>query len=817
MKKQKLLNQTYLMNYNPNQTQIQDQINEIERSLKLIIDKGQITEIRAIGKGKDRYTESGYFDDIRKMAVKAISITEYANGVYFIPNPINPDLLSRRVNQTQKYPENTTIDNDIIHRNWLLIDCDPERPTEISSTEAEHQVSLNKAREIREMLSTKGWGDPVIASSGNGAHLMYRIDLPVDDNGLVKNVLNALSLLFSDSQIKVDTSVNNPARIWKLYGTWARKGDDTTERPHRKAQILWDETPEELTTVLKSQLEDIARLIPEKPVKSMKMKSVQNGFDLEAWISKHNLDVEGPYEWNDGQKWILNTCPWNSDHTNKSAFILQFPNGAISAGCHHDGCRKHNWQSLRSLYEPDYEPNKRNFALTDYGNAERLVAKFGENIRYCTQQKTWYIWNGKHWTEDDTGELFRLAKRTVRSIYDEAKSAKDDDKRREIAQWAINSENEKRIKAMIELAQSEEGIPIRKNEMDSDHYLLNCQNGALDLKTGKLLLFNRDCYITKIIPIAWKGIDYSNDLWNNVLNDWTGGDDKMLNFLQCAVGYSITGDTREEVLFFIHGPTSTGKSTFIESIKNTLGEYTKTADFEAFLKRTASGGARNDIARLAGSRIVISIEVDKGKKLAESLIKSITGNDTITCRYLYKEAFEFKPTFALWLVANDSPDVDPDDEAMWRRILRVPLDKSIPKEKRNKNLKYELAEPEVCSAILTWAVNGCLKWQSEGIKIPASVQESTEDYRKEVDPFMAFFDEACVVKAEAWESTNMLYNAYQLWADNNGETKLINNKPLTHRLRKIGCRPKTRRSGGSTTRGWLGMKVLQEYQCPRIH
>ncbi len=427
------------------------------------------------------------------------------------------------------------------------------------------------------------------------------------------------------------------------------------------------------------------------------------------------------------------------------------------------------------------------------------------------------MWCGKRWVEDDTGEITRLAKATVRSIYTEAQRTDNDDRRRETVQWAIKSENEKRIKAMIELAQSEPGIPIRTEELDTDPYLINCQNGTLDLESGKLLPHRRENLITKIIPVEWKGLDYKSNLWEGVLLDWTGNDNKMKEFLQRAVGYSITGDTSEEVLFFIHGPTASGKSTFIEAVKTALGDYTKTADFEAFLKRTFSGGARNDIARLAGSRIVISIEVDKGKRLAEGLIKMITGGDTVTSRFLYHEAFEFKPTFALWLVANDAPDVDPDDDAMWRRILRIPFEHSIPKEKQDKNVKKMLRDPEAGSAILAWVVDGCMKWQKDGLKVPEKVIQSTEAYRSEVDPLRAFFKDACVINPndiKSWESTIRLYNAYHLWANNSGEAKLDNNKPLLNRLRSLGCIPISKRENGNVSRGWAGVKINDGY---RVH
>ena len=678
-------------NYTPNADECQSHIDEIERSLKLILDEDQVTEIRAFGKNGSRYTEAGFFNDLTKMAEAAARITEYADCVYFMPNPIDPALFSSRANHTKEFPNTTTGDSDITERRWLLIDCDPVRPAGVSASNHEKENAFKKVIQIRQMLTERGWPKPITANSGNGYHLMYRINLPAQDDGLVKRALEALSLLFSDDNVKVDTVVHNPSRIWKLYGTWARKGDNTEERPHRKAGIIWDDTPDKLELVTKQQLEELARLVPEKP-KTASQKKYNGQFDLESWIAEHNLKVSGPHSWDKGgQKWVFGVCPWNSEHTNSSAFLIQFADGALAAGCHHDGCKDHNWQSLRKLYEPDYDSKPKNFALTDYGNAERLVAQHGENIRYSPQQRVWFVWDGKRWAADDTGEIIRLAKSTVRLIPTEAQKVENDDRRRETIQWGIKSENERRIKATIDLAQSEPNIPIRIEDMDANPYLLNCQNGVIDLRTGTLLPFDRGYYITKMAPIEWKGVEYRNDLWIQAINDWTGGVESMKEFLQCAVGYSITADTREEVLFFVHGPTSTGKSTFIESIKTALGDYTKTADFEAFLKRSSAGGARNDIARLAGSRIVISIEVEKGKKLAEGLVKTITGNDTVTCRYLYKEAFEYKPSFSLWLVANDSPDVDPDDEAMWRRILRVPFDRSIRKGDRNKNLKYELA------------------------------------------------------------------------------------------------------------------------------
>ena len=279
--------------------------------------------------------------------------------------------------------------------------------------------------------------------------------------------------------------------------------------------------------------------------------------------------------------------------------------------------------------------------------------------------------------------MLRLAKDTVTSIYSEAAEAPDEKTRTELATWALRSEAVERIKAMLSLAESEPDIPVEPKCLDADPMLLNCDNGTVDLHTGKLREHRRQDLITKLALVIYD-LDARSDLWDEFLSEATGGDDALVIFLQRAAGYSLTGDTSEEVLFFIHGPQAAGKSTFVEAIKTVLGGYATTADFEAFLSRREVGGPRNDIARLAGSRFVASIEVDEGKKLAEGLVKMLTGGDTVTARKLYQEAFEFRPTFKLWLAANHTPRVREDDEAMWRRILTVPFIHTVPKGQRSQ-------------------------------------------------------------------------------------------------------------------------------------
>jgi hypothetical protein len=216
-------------------------IKEIDHAINLLFGPESVVELRAMGV-KKAGTVSGYFDgDHRKELIQAAAmLSGKAPGVYVTLNPVDPTVKARSSNRAQPFAKHTTKDNEILRRTWLPIDFDAKRPSGISATDEEHQAALDRARICRDFLREEGWPDPIYADSGNGAHLLYRIDLPNDQDttGLLKAVLSFLSSKFSDNMVDVDRSVSNPARIWKLYGTLSAKGDHTADRPHRIARIL---------------------------------------------------------------------------------------------------------------------------------------------------------------------------------------------------------------------------------------------------------------------------------------------------------------------------------------------------------------------------------------------------------------------------------------------------------------------------------------------------------------------------------------------------------------------------------------------------
>ena len=326
---------------------------EIGAALPLLFPSKNVIELRAIA---DTAVHSGYFDNLEALVTQALTLDSLpeVQGIYVTLNEVNPALLARRANRVKLRlgrKDATTADADILRRRWFPIDVDPVRPSGVSSTDEEHQAALVRAEEIARFLrSEKGWPDPVLADSGNGAHLLYRVDLPNDDasRDMVKRCLEVLDLLFSDPACCIDTANFNAARIWKLYGTTSRKGDHTLDRPHRVSRVL--SAPEELQRV---SLELLRQLAGALPTEGPSPQGKRNGpFDLRSWLTEHDIRIRSERPWNGGTLYALEECPFSTAH-HDGAFAIQFASGAVFAGCHHQSCGggSQRWQELRNRYD----------------------------------------------------------------------------------------------------------------------------------------------------------------------------------------------------------------------------------------------------------------------------------------------------------------------------------------------------------------------------------------------------------------------------------------------------------------------------------
>jgi putative DNA primase/helicase len=279
----------------------------------------------------------------------------------------------------------------------------------------------------------------------------------------------------------------------------------------------------------------------------------------------------------------------------------------------------------------------------------------------------------------------------------------------------------------------------------------------------------------------------------------------LIAFLQRAVGYSLTGKTGERVIFILYGSGANGKSTLIETIRFMLGGYaSRTPTQTLMIKQT--GSIPNDIARLRGQRFVSAAESEQGQRLAESLIKDLTGNETVSARFMRAEWFEFKPEFKIWLSTNNKPQVTGTDNAIWDRIRLIPFNVTIPPEQRDPKLQDKLRGE--LPGILRWAVQGCLDWQRSGLGVPLEVAEAMKAYRTEMDILKQFISDRCELKRDAEVSKAALHEAFSAWCSENGETEL-SKKEFGGRMKKYGLDEK--KSG--STRYWRGIRLLQRAEA----
>jgi len=325
-------------------------------TLQWIRDPGEIVEIRIIDKQVKPWI--GYFDNFEALvaAIEPLDADPNTKGIYLTLNPINPALLARACNRMGR-GESGTADADVIARHFLYVDLDPVRPSGISATEEEIAFAREKGEKMALFLADIGFTEPLRGESGNGYHLIYRIALNNDDLGkkLVETCLKALHNLYSDSRVHVDTTTANAARISKLYGTITRKGDSTAERPHRMARLLSvgsrDPTPYDT-------LKKLADYYQPEEKKPSETKRVNRDFELRDWLDKFGVGLP---KYAEKQKpgcrffAVFDICPFDSAHTDKSAFIGQKDTGEIFCYCHHNSCggvTRNRWREIRDRYEP---------------------------------------------------------------------------------------------------------------------------------------------------------------------------------------------------------------------------------------------------------------------------------------------------------------------------------------------------------------------------------------------------------------------------------------------------------------------------------
>jgi len=409
-----------------------------------------------------------------------------------------------------------------------------------------------------------------------------------------------------------------------------------------------------------------------------------------------------------------------------------------------------------------YKP-KDDERFTDTGNAEMLAHLYGDQLRYDHRHKRWLVWGDHHWKPDRDGKVSRLAIEAARVRFAMASNVQSESLKKKMAGWAIGSENRTRIEACITIAQKIEPFADAGFDWDTNRMLLGAENGIIDLTIGKLRDGRPEDRITMTTGLYYDP-NAKCPRWEQFIEE-VFDDVELRDWIWRALGYSITGDTTEQVVFMGHGRGGNGKSRFRNAVFTAMGDYAQTTPFSTFALPERS--STNDLAALENARFVDSSETNEGTELNEKRIKAISGEDPMKARYLYQEFIQFVPHLKLWLFVNHRPQVTDDSEGIWRRMRLIPFTKRFAGKDDDKQLGEKLrAEAQ---GILAWLVRGCLEWQTRGLTpVPACVRVATEEYRQESDELARFIEDRCIEGPNEQVKASGLYSSYQWWAEGEG-------------------------------------------------
>jgi putative DNA primase/helicase len=436
--------------------------------------------------------------------------------------------------------------------------------------------------------------------------------------------------------------------------------------------------------------------------------------------------------------------------------------------------------------------------FTDTTNAYRLLTEHGKDIRYNAPWKKWLVWNGSHWELDDGYLIHDRGVKMMRGIYEELLKTSDYRDRLDIEKHGVQSESARRRKALIEVASWIPELNVKTDNLDKDPWLFNVRNGTVDLRTGEIREHNQEDLITRIANVDY---DPNADCpaWKKFIMEIMGYNAELIRFIQNAAGWAVTGDTSEQTMFILFGTGANGKSTFLNTVMNLLGDYATATPTETFMRKSGDQ-ITNDIARLRGTRFVTTTEAEHGRRLSEPLIKQITGNDRMTARFLYGEFFNFVPTFKIWMATNHKPVIKGTDHGIWRRIKLIPFITRIEEENQDKHLEQKLMREG--SGILNWLIEGAGRWCTEGLNTPNIIISATAEYRSEMDVIGNFIKERCIQTDNVSIRSRELFKSYQDWCDENNE-HAVSERFFGLRLKELGLGQKRLGDG----RYWQGIQL----------
>ncbi len=413
-----------------------------------------------------------------------------------------------------------------------------------------------------------------------------------------------------------------------------------------------------------------------------------------------------------------------------------------------------------STKPPDVNRILETFDLSDTGNAERLAAKFGAQVRFVATWGEHIFYKNGHWKRDTAGvQVGKLAKQAVASIPDENKDA-DNFEKKELDKWRKRSNSKGKRQAMVELLKHEDHIALDHTDLDQDRWLLNVANGTLDLRTGELKPHDPQDLITKLIPFAYNP-KAKAPRWEKFLKEVLPDPD-VRSFVHRFHGYCLTGDVSERIFAILLGSGCNGKTAFLNAIESVMGSYATTAA-PTLLVAKEHDSHPTEIADLHGARLAVTSETKKGATFDEERVKRLTGTDRLKARRMREDFWHFDPTHKLLIASNHKPRVKDATDSFWDRVAIIPFNVRISRDKIDRKLGTKLKEER--EGILTWLVDGCRLWREQGLKQPDPVCAATQEYRTEEDIVGRFLTECCMLDKKAFTLTSDIMRVNKAWAD----------------------------------------------------
>ena len=430
------------------------------------------------------------------------------------------------------------------------------------------------------------------------------------------------------------------------------------------------------------------------------------------------------------------------------------------------------------------QDNVGEFSFSDLGNAGRFLKLHRDKVRYCAIQKCFYLFDGTRWSRDESCAVENLAKQIAAEVLTEIPLTKDQEIVQAFRDWSLASESRPKIDDALKLARSDRSIAVTPKEFDRDPWAFNVRNGTIDLRTGLLRPHERRDLISKMAGVAFDP-DAKCPKFEAFILRIAGGDAELAAYLCRAAGYAMTARVSEQCIFMLYGEGANGKTTFLKVIQALCGDYATTISPELLVSKRHEDHPTG-LTDLDGSRFVPTVEVDDGKKLAEALLKRLTGGDPIKARRMHENFYEFMPTFKLFLAANHKPEIRGDDHGIWRRIKLIPFVVTIPTAERVDDYDEILIAGEA-PGILNWMIAGCLEWQRrKGLDDPRAVTEATAEYQDEMDVIKRFIEERCVENPEASCPIDRLFKAFNEWCESSKIRVAMTSNKFSRRLGKKG-------------------------------